>query len=161
LTKALCEGEALGSKARQKANLVDPALHSYVVSKPNTPACPSKPVSERKAVRKIPTVKAQAYREAVSLAINIASTTDMMDVSEASIVFEQQNTEERAQGDLRGSVALPVQSSSTASASFRKTATKTQPTAWASGADLRKRRTALERKSTKPLATTVAAKQVK
>jgi len=28
LTKALCEGEALGSKARQKANLVDPVFHS-------------------------------------------------------------------------------------------------------------------------------------
>lgn len=157
LTKALCEGEALGAKARQKANLVDPAFHSYVVSKPNTPACPSKPVSERKAVRKMPTVKAQAYREAVSLAV----ATDMMDVSEASIVFEQQNTEERAQGDLRSSVALPVQSSSTAAASFRKTTTKTQPTAWASGADLRKRRTALERKGARPMGTTVAAKQIK
>jgi hypothetical protein len=70
----------------------------------------------------------------------------MMDVSETSLVFEQQNTEERAQGDLRSSVALPVQSSSTATASFRNT---TKTTAWACGADLRKRRTALERKGTK------------
>jgi len=116
LTKALCDGEALGSKARLKANLVDSALHGYVVGKANTPACPTKPVSERKLVRKMPTVKAQAYREAVSL----AGATDMMDVSETSIVFEQQNIEERAQGDLRSSVALPVQSTSTASASCRK-----------------------------------------
>jgi len=108
----------------------------------------------------MPTVKAQAYREAVSLAI----TTDIMDVSETSIVFEQQNTEERAHGDLRSSVALPVQSSSTASASFRKNTNhphfiQTQTSAWACGADLRKRRTALERKGTRPLgSTTVAAK---